>query len=125
MRPYIELADLSEFVLEESYVLGVLARPGEVVFEIDFVLTQRHPAYMSPPPSEVECYRKGRLLFTDVEQLLWDDQGAPPATDASGESDYEHIDSFEWDQTRYAMSGDWGRMELTARSVQAQLDDSM
>jgi hypothetical protein len=96
MEPYTELPRLAEVVLEESYVLGIGAKPSEVIFEVDFVLTKAHPAYVPPPASARECFRNGRLRLVAVQRLLWDEQGARPATDATGERDYGHIDSFEW-----------------------------
>jgi hypothetical protein len=39
MQPYTDLDGLQDIVLEESYVLGITATPGSVVFTMDFVLT--------------------------------------------------------------------------------------
>ena len=62
MRPYTELPALDEIVLEESFVLGVTAEPGAVTFEMDFVLTPRHPDYVPPPPHETECSDVARCV---------------------------------------------------------------
>jgi hypothetical protein len=121
MRPYVELPGLSEIVLEESYVLDVRAAPGELIFDVDFVLARDHPAYAPPPPSQVECFRRGSLRFTGLERLVWDDQGKPPAIDASGERDFGHIDSFEWEGGRYFLSGDFGRIDAEAKGVDVVL----
>jgi hypothetical protein len=48
MRPYVELPGLEEIVLEESFVLGVIAEPGKLSFDVDFVLAKGHPAYAPP-----------------------------------------------------------------------------
>jgi hypothetical protein len=121
MRGYTDLPGLAEVVLEESFVLGIEARPGVVVFEIDFVLTPRHPDYAPPSSSERECFRPGTLRFVDVRRLVWDEQGRRPATDASGEIDYGHIDSFEWDDGRFVLEGDWGRADVAADRVEATI----
>jgi len=92
MRPDVDLPGLDEIVLEESFVLGIRAEPGVVIFKMEYALTEKHPAYAPPPPSERECLRRGVLRFVAVETLVWDKQGAPVATDASGEPDYGHID---------------------------------
>jgi hypothetical protein len=97
--------------------------PSQVIFEVDFVLTKAHPAYVPPPASARECFRNGRLRLVAVQRLLWDEQGARPATDATGERDYGHIDSFEWEHAQSVLSGDWGRMELTAGGIEVVLDD--
>jgi hypothetical protein len=88
MRPYVELPGLAEIVLEESYVLGVNAQPGELTLDVEFVLTKDHPAYAPPPPSERDHVRRGTLRLVGVERLLWEGQGARPAIDASGELDF-------------------------------------
>jgi hypothetical protein len=121
MRPYTDLRDLGEIVLEESYVLGLKAEPGEITLEMDFVLTPKHPAYVTPPPSESECFRRGTLRFARVRRLTWVGQGAPPAVDASGEQDYGHVDSFEWEEAQFVICGDWGRLDVEADGVHVSL----
>jgi len=121
VRPYLELSGLEEIVLEESYVLGVAARPAELTFEMEFVLTERHAAYASPQPGETDCFRRGTLQFVRVVRLVWDEQGAPPAIDASGERDFGHIDSFAWQDERYVLMGEWGRIDVTAAAVEVTL----
>ena len=49
MKPYTEIDGLEDIVLEESYVLGLTATPGQLFFKVDFVLTTDHPLYQPPP----------------------------------------------------------------------------
>ncbi len=121
MRPYVEIAPLSELLLEESYVLGITATPGKVTFELDLVLTPGHPEYAAPKPAEQYCYRRGYLVFKEVTRLLWSQSGSPPAVDASGEVDYGQIDTFEWDDAGALLEGSWGRMEVVSSSVEVDL----
>ncbi|MHB8060036.1 MAG: hypothetical protein ACYDHO_04305 [Gaiellaceae bacterium] len=123
LKPYIELEDFSSYYLEDSWVLGVEAHPGSLEFRLDLVLTPEHAAYAAPRPGEVYCYRHGRLRFLDVKRLIWDDQGAPPAIDASGELDYGNIDSFEWEDGRFILEGGWGKVEIQAGTVQIELEE--
>jgi hypothetical protein len=121
VRSYTELPGLANIVLEESYVLDVRATPGELFVDVDFVLTADHPGYVAPPPSEVECYRRGSIRFRGVESLRWEGQGRPPARDASGERDYGSIDSLGWERDHYELSGDFGEIGLRAGSVEVAL----
>jgi hypothetical protein len=121
LRPYTDLPGFEALVLEESYVLGVQATPGSVTFDIDLALTPEHPAYTPPPASETECFRVGRVRFVDVRELAWHGQGAVPATDASGERDFGHIDSLVWDDDTFKLEGDWGRMEVSAARVEVEI----
>jgi hypothetical protein len=123
MTPYEELPGFEVFVLEESWVLDVTARPTSVVFRLELVLTPAHPRYQSPEPGNNLYYVAGQLVFDDVEDLEWTAQGAPPATDATGEIDYGHIDAMTWDSGLYELQGDWGEMRVRARTARVVLDD--
>lgn len=114
VRPYTDLPGFEAVVLEESYVLAIQASPGEVTFEVELALTAEHRSYVPPRPDETECFRRGQIRFIGVRQLVWRDQGAPPAVDSSGDIDFGHIDSLEWDNHTFVLAGDWGRMELSA-----------
>lgn len=120
-RPYSGLPDLADIYLEDSWVLDVRATPGVVAFTVEFVLTADHPDYSSARPGEQYCYRVGELRFDGVTQLRWTGQGNPPATDASGERDYGHIDSFDWEPGVYVLHGSWGHLDIAASGVQVQL----
>jgi hypothetical protein len=121
MRTYVDLPGLHGILLEESYVLDIQARPGLVQFAMDLVLTPDHDAYRAPHSGEQYCFRRGTLRFSDVTQLSWAGQGAPPARDASGEVDFGNIDAMEWDESSYSLEGDWGRMEVLAGRAEVEL----
>lgn len=123
MKPYTDLPGFESLVLEESYVLGVEATPGALAFDLDLVLTPEHPAYAPPPATERECFRRGRIRFVQVRRLVWDAQGVPPATDASGEADFGHIDSLAWEGNVFTLEGDWGRMEVSAARAEVEIPD--
>jgi hypothetical protein len=121
MKDYTDIPDLEEIVLEESYVLGICAKPGLVVFDAEFVLGREHPAYRAPVAGESDCFARGTLTFLSVSSLTWDQQGAPPATDAAGQIDYGHIDGMTWEGDHFALEGDWGRMALHAGELRLEL----
>lgn len=122
MKPYTEIDGLEDIVLEESWVLGLKATPGQLVFKVDFILTTDHPLYRPPAPGTMWYTRRGELRFQTVKSLQWSDQGAPPAEDANGVIDYGHIDSFEWKPGCYRLEGDWGFMEVAAGDVEVTID---
>lgn len=121
MRPYVEISQLREVLLEESYVLDIAATPGAVRFELDLVLTPDHAEYRPPAPGEQYCFRRGSLVFKGVTRLLWSNSGNPPAVDSSGEEDYGQIDSFEWDDSGALLEGGWGRMEIVSSIIEVAL----
>jgi hypothetical protein len=125
LKPYTDLKGLQDIVLEESYILAITATPGQVVFKVDFVLTPDHPHYQPYNPVEAfACFRRGELRFQDIKILYWTGQSAPPSVDATGELDYGHIETFEWEPACYQLLGDWGYMEVTGGDVQVTIDDA-
>ncbi len=121
-RHYTELPGLAEIVLEESYVLDVVATPGRLVMTADLVLTAAHPAYRPPPPHEQECYRRGTLTFTGIRRLAWSDQGQRPAIDATGEIDWDGVDRFFFTDTAYELTGNFGTIRVEADAIDVALD---
>lgn len=121
MRPYTEIPQLRDLLLEESYVLGITAVPGSVGFSLDMVLTPEHPDYRPPTAREQYCFRRGQLTFTGVSRLLWSSSGNPPAVDASGEEDFGQVDTFVWDEAGQVLEGSWGRMEILSSSIEVLL----
>lgn len=86
--------DLAEVVLEESNVLAIHERGGAVEFALDAVLALGHAAYRPALPDEVYCFKHGTLVVTGSEQPRLRLSGAPPAVGATGEEDFDHIDSL-------------------------------
>lgn len=122
MTAYTQLPHLSDYLLEESYVLEIEVRPTIVRFSVDLVLTVGHSEYRHPLPGEQYCFRRGFIEFTGVERIFWTGQGAPPARDANDELDYGNIDNFEYDPPGYHLDGGWGCMELIASEVRVVLE---
>lgn len=125
MSDYTNLDALSEIVLEESWILGVAANPGRLVFMADFVMTANHPDYAPPLPDEVFSYFRGDMVFSAVTELTWSGQGDPPATDANGTVDWGHIDSMSHDDQLFQLEGDWGRIEVTAGAINVIRTDTI
>ena len=117
MSEYTELAALRDVVLEESWILGVIASPTRLSFTADFVMTVAHSRYSPPSPDEVFSYFRGEMIFSGVSALSWTAQGDPPAIDAAGTVDWGHIDSMSFEGHHFQLEGDWGRIEVTALEV--------
>lgn len=103
---------LADAYLQDSWVLDVVVRPTEVVFDLDLVLRPSHPAYTQPRPGEQYCYRRATLRFPGLREITWQLGTGPPATDADGEVDYGNIDTLRTDGEVYELDGDWGAMSL-------------
>jgi len=121
--PYETIDDLRHVYLEDSYVLDIVARPGQVRLALDLVLTPDHEAYRPPEPGEQHCYRRAELVFERVVDLRWRHSGAPPAVDATGEPDLGSIDSLTAAGGRYRLEGDWGSMEIESAAPAVRLTD--
>lgn len=121
MTDYSQIDELRLFCLEDGWVLDIVARPGVITISLDVVLLPEHPDYQAPLPGERYCYRRGELRFEKVSVLHWVGQGLPPARDASGESDYGGVDSFEFDRDSYRIVGDFGEISVRAESLRIEL----
>jgi hypothetical protein len=91
---YYEIPLLSNFYLEDSYVLAIDEGVNSLVFELEAVLTEKHSKYEKPRDGEQYCYRRVSLRFLKIDSLEWLDRKLLVFSDSSGESDYGNIDSF-------------------------------
>ncbi|GAA0638075.1 hypothetical protein GCM10009547_48080 [Sporichthya brevicatena] len=123
MKPYWEIPALAGIYLEDSWVLAIRATPGMLEVELEVVLREQHPNYAPPRTGEQYCYQRGRLSFASVSELYWTAQGAPAATDTSGQEDYGSIDTLEFEESRYSLIGDFGRISLVAQTPSLSWDE--
>ncbi|GAA4215391.1 hypothetical protein [Actinocatenispora rupis] len=120
--PYTELPGFGDLLLEESYVLDVVAHPAVVTIRADLVLTAEHPEYRSPADQEPYCWRRGTITLPGVSALTWTGQGTPPSTDASGTIDYGNIDELVRTGETTRIEGDFGTITVEGSEPQVQLD---
>ena len=117
-----QLPPFRELRLEDSFVLGIREAPGELRFDMEFVLGERHPSYRRPAPGQDQCYRRGRLVFRNVQSAEWSRRPDAPlsaadADDAEATSDLGTIDTFVLDGGAYKLRGRWGAVEVRASTV--------
>lgn len=110
---YWELPGLEHVYLEDSWVIQIMATPGTLQVDCEFVLTEDHTGYQPPRAGEMYCYARGALIFKNVVSLVWEQQGMPPALDAAGETDFGGIDAFSLDQGGFLLEGDFGNIRLS------------
>lgn len=122
MQPYSEFRGFEEFYLEDSFILDVIARPGSLMFVVEMILRENHPAYRPPIQGEQHCYRRGRIAFGGVRRLTWLATDVEPARDATGDIDFGGFDEFGLDGRTYILAGDFGKLELEASSCTVELD---
>jgi hypothetical protein len=114
--PYSELEPLGGFYFEDSYVLDIKEVGDEIIFELELVLTPRHPSYRLPPLGEQHCYQRGTLIFREVRKCQWLSRRHERFVDAEGEVDFGNIDIFfRKGSDAYYLEGDWGSIEVTSK----------
>jgi len=74
-------------------------------------------------PLRRQCDDRQITADTDTD-LEWVAQGAPPATDATGEIDYGHIDPMTWGSGLYELQGYWGERRVRAPAARVVFEDS-
>lgn len=120
---YYEIQSLSNFYLEDSYVLSINEAVETLIFELEAVLTKNHPQYKEPEKGEQYCYRKASVRFFSVTSIEWLDKRFIGFEDSAGELDYGNIDSFVWDDGSYTLSGDWGRVIIWGGEVEVTITE--
>ena len=103
---------LKHLYLEDSWVLGIEESPDELRFDLEAVLTEDHPRWSTPKPDEQYAYLPIALVFRRPRTIEFERSRCPPAVDATGEIDYGHIDSFQWEGCRFELEGDWGSVRI-------------
>ncbi len=103
---------------ERSYLLGVIYDDESLTLEMDFRLTELHPEFIAPQPTEEGCYRGGFIRFADIEDLQIDK--ARPNGDEP--SDYSIIYSVSGDGRNFEFSCGWGEIKVAASSVRVAFD---
>lgn len=105
---YFEIFSLSNIYLEDSFVLSISETSESLIFELEAVLTERHPQYEEPKEDEQYCYRKASLRFFNVCSIDWIDKRLMQYKDRADKIDYGNIDGITIDDGSYKLWGDWG-----------------
>lgn len=112
---YSGIPGLENLFFEDSWVLEIVRHTDRIVFRVDAVLTESHPAFAPPQPGEQHCYRRGELVFDSIRSLRWEADGLVRASsDPSGETDLGSIDSFVKVGETYVVVGDFGTLTIQA-----------
>lgn len=123
MQYYEAFSDLAGVYLEDSWVLELAPHDHGLALRLETVLTPEHPLYEPPMPGEQHCYRMGWLNVQGgpIELHL---SGSRPATDATGEVDFGHVDVFAFSQAedRWELEGDWGYARVRRPEVTLRFD---
>ena len=56
------------------------------------------------------CYRKGKIVFDEVEQVTWLSRNSRPSVDAENTEDFGNVDYLFFGERGYELGGDWGRI---------------
>jgi hypothetical protein len=124
MRYYEAFSDLAGVYLEDSWVLEVAPSDHGLSFRLEAVLTPEHPLYEPPKPGEQHCYRTGWLSVGGETPMDIRLSGNCPATDATGEPDFGHVDAFVLNPAanRWELEGDWGQATVRNPEVTLRFD---
>lgn len=114
MSRYYEWENFKNIYLEDGFVIGIFESESQVAFTIEMVLTEGHSMYFPPKEDEQYCYKKGKIIFQDVESVKWIYRNMQPFTDADDSEDYGNIDSFQLSSDGYRLSGDWGEVIINS-----------
>ncbi|GJM41427.1 MAG: hypothetical protein DHS20C20_17090 [Ardenticatenaceae bacterium] len=109
---YFEFEGFQYVYLEDSFVLEIRESQNEFLLMLEVVLTEKHPLYSLPTPSEMYCYKTASINFPDVKAIDWQVKNSSKYLDANGEYDLGNIDSFFFEGDYYFLDGDWGKVKI-------------
>lgn len=109
---------LAGIALETSFITGVIYDDVSLTLEMDFHLQRDHPEYQAPEDTSQGCFRVGFIRFSALEDL----QLAKAKPEPSREVDYSDIYDATIDGNRVHIHSGWGKIELTAQSIQIAFD---
>jgi hypothetical protein len=100
---------LQNVYLPDSWVLAVETSDESVCFVLEAALGEGHERYYSPPKAG-EQHAYARIRWCLRGEIHWNDGPHLErlATDATGERDYGHIDTWLQSGDRHTLEGDWG-----------------
>lgn len=118
MENYFEWDILKDVYLEDSFVESISIKNNSFIFDMEFVLSEKHQFYHTPKENEQYCYRLGKLVFSGLKQLKWDNIRLTKISGCNYDNDYGNIDSLCKEKETYYLEGDWGIMELQCESLE-------
>jgi hypothetical protein len=111
---YWQFLGFENIYLEDSYLLD-LKTNSRIEALVEAVLRESHPLYAPPRPGEQYCYNDIRIIFPEVREYRWLEKRMTPIRDPDGHVDYGNIDELYLLDSKYYMSGEWGKLEIDSR----------
>ena len=110
-----QLREFADVDLAKSFVLSWHLEGETLELDIDVYLEADHPFYEKPRPAEKICIRPAVIEFPYCEALQADAEDGSELIDIAGKIKHGAIsDLYVLDDGRYAISGEFGTVLVTA-----------
>ena len=110
-----QLREFADVDLAKSFVLSWHLEGETLELDIDVYLEADHPFYEMPRPAEKICIRPAVIEFPYCEALQADAEDGSEVIDIAGKIKHGAIsDLYVLDDGRYAISGEFGTVLVTA-----------
>ena len=110
-----QLREFADVDLAKSFVLSWHSEGETLVLDIDVYLEADHPFYEKPRPAEKICIRPAVIEFPYCEALRADAEDGSEVIDIAEKLKHGAIsDLHVLDDGRYAISGEFGTVLITA-----------
>jgi hypothetical protein len=120
---YYEIKQLSDIYLEDSYVINISENNNSLTFFLEFVLTEKNIKYSPPKEGETYCYKKGQLIFRNLNEIKWLEKNLQAFSSINDAIDYGNIDTFFQEDGIFYLSGDWGDVQIIGGSVDLMISE--
>lgn len=110
-----QLREFADVDLSQSFVLSWHVEAETLVIDVDLYLEPGHPFYETPRPAEVHCIRPAFIEFPYCDELSTAAGGSGEVAEIAAELGLGAIsDLVVLDDSRYAISGEFGTVSVVA-----------
>ena len=110
-----QLREFAGVDLSQSFVLSWHVEAEMLVIDIDLYLEPEHPFYETPRPAEVHCIRPAFIEFPYCDELHTAAGASGEVAEIAAKLGLGAISDLEvLDDSRYAISGEFGTVSIAA-----------
>ncbi len=107
--------EFSAIALDHSYVLSWHIEQETLVVDVDVLLTEEHPFFETPRPSEKQCIRPAVIEFPYCEKVETEEKDVSGLASIVASLSLGKISNLSrLEDGRYEIEGEFGRVAVTA-----------
>ena len=109
--------------LSDSFILDWKKGDSEFEIEIELSIWPESPYYSKPLPNEHTCYKKGKINFYGLKEILGFValESVSPNIDPDGSKDWECIYDFRKENERFKFRTEFTNIEISCSGLEIEI----